>query len=119
LKPKIAEPLIYSVFTVAAVVLAGFLWWNIDARQAASEEWVKNNPPKFEVGEIVRVKIDSARATVLIRYGPLLTENHRWRYDCRISAPRQQSRDGLVSADTVIAAYTIVSFQEYELEKEK
>jgi hypothetical protein len=111
LKPKIAEPLIYSVFTVAAVVLAG--------RQAASEEWVKNNPPKFEVGEIVRVKIDSARATVLIRYGPLLTENHRWRYDCRISAPRQQSRDGLVSADTVIAAYTIVSFQEYELEKEK
>ena len=71
--------------------------------------------PDLDVGDVVEIKIDGARAMVVgIRYHINLPDDG-WFVDCRIGTPRQQRRDGLVSADTEIIAYQIVEFREYEL----
>jgi len=60
---------------------------------------------------------DGRKVMVVSFYSPSF-DHPLWRYGCRIAKQGQRSRDGIVSADTRIVAYTIVVFRQYELSAE-
>lgn len=68
-------------------------------------------PPRFRRGEVCAVKITAERIMVMRVYydSP--------KYLCRVGGARQRRRDGIVSADTEIARYTMILFYDFELEK--
>ena len=74
--------------------------------------------PLFHRGEIVTVRTDGERVMITrdARYNQFHNHPKDWFYYCRISGVRQTHRDGILSADTEVVAYTEVKFWEFELE---
>ncbi len=72
--------------------------------------------PDFDIGEIVELRVDGSRAQVVnVWYDPPMMHNTGWHITCRIGALGQKHRDGLLSRDTTVVAYSLVNFREYEL----
>jgi hypothetical protein len=74
--------------------------------------------PSFEVGDIAYLRVDGSRVQVTDVYHDGLWMNSRgWFVVCRVGVSGQVHRDGILSRDTQITAYTIVRFRGYELTK--
>jgi hypothetical protein len=71
------------------------------------------DPPGFTVGQTVRIRLDGGKATVLRLTGD---KRSGWIVHCRIGLLGQHRRDGLVSKDTEVVAYSVVKFRPFELE---
>ena len=66
---------------------------------------------KYEVGEVVRLKLDNEKVQVIRRW----SYSAGTFYECRVGGLHQSRRDGLLSADTEIVRYQEITFREYEL----
>lgn len=78
--------------------------------QEKQQEWALE-ALKYQVGEIVRIKISGDTGQILRRFPNTKI------YVVRVAGPIQHNRDGVLSKDTCLKLYDEIYFREYELEK--